>query len=112
MPSWQSAMAPPLEGDSDNPRASPDEHQASPGAPAWGLHPPEEAWGGPGQQSPSLGIPRWTEHGSDEVMTLGESGEYLYPVKTEPQTPPCLDGGELGSEHASFSPGMPAGKWV
>ncbi|XP_067102876.1 uncharacterized protein si:ch211-116o3.5 [Osmerus mordax] len=109
MPSWQSSMAPPLEGDSDNPRASPDECQASPGAPAWGLHPPEEAWGGPGQQSPSLGVPRWEEHGSDEVMTLGESGEYLYPVKTEPQTPPCLAGGELGSEHASFSPGMPAG---
>ena len=74
---WQESLAPALEGEGDKTNAIPEEANIS--TSGWALK-------------------------SEEIMTLGLSGEYLYPVKSEPHSVPSLHDGEEASDPTSCSP--------
>ncbi|XP_041730559.1 uncharacterized protein LOC121562325 [Coregonus clupeaformis] len=74
---WQDSLAPALDGEGDETNAIPEEANVS--TPGWALK-------------------------SEEIMTLGLSGEYLYPVKSEPHSVPSLHDGEGSSDPTSCSP--------
>ncbi|XP_064840394.1 uncharacterized protein LOC135552607 [Oncorhynchus masou masou] len=74
---WQDSLAPALEGQADETNAIPIEANAS--TPGWALK-------------------------SDEIITLGLSGEYLYPVKREPHSVPSLHDGEGARDSTGCSP--------
>ncbi|KAJ8280922.1 hypothetical protein GJAV_G00061050 [Gymnothorax javanicus] len=62
----------------------------------------EESKGQP-EESGDFRTPRWNT-GTEEVVTLGLSGEYLYPVKAEPQLLSSLRSLEGGREPTGGSP--------
>ncbi|KAL0972872.1 hypothetical protein UPYG_G00195880 [Umbra pygmaea] len=80
---WQDSLPQALERDGEESNTVPDEADGS-----------TQGWAPP----------------SEEIMTLGLSGEYLYSVKSEPQSAPSLHDGEGASEPSGGSPKDQTGK--